>query len=174
MIDRGAVGAIWTVYQPDPARASSPRPFLAFGDVITPSGAWYGLVISTATAAQQPELANILTEVALLAPPARDAEQVHPYFDFQVENPAMQVEGTGSPPYPEVFRSSRLEGEVQAQFVVNEDGNVDVRTFKVLRATNDIFALAVRSALTSMRFRPAMNGGKPVKQLVQQRFHFKP
>ena len=174
MIDRGVVGVIWTFYSPDPARPTSPRPFLGFGDVITPSGAWYGLVISTATKAQQPELASIVTEVALLAPPVRDVSQAHPYFDFQVEPPARQVEGTGTPPYPEIFRPSCLEGEVLAQFVVNEDGNIDVRTFKVLRATNDMFALAVRSALTSMRFRPAMTGGKTVKQLVQRTFHFTP
>ena len=46
-------------------------------------------------------------------------------------------------------------------------------TFKVLKATNDLFANAVRSALPNMRFYPAEVGGKKVKQLVQQSFQFK-
>ena len=77
MIDRGATGVLWTFYPPDPARPNSPRPYLAFGDVITPSGAWYGLIISTATAAQQPVLANLLSEITLLAPPTEAGRADH-------------------------------------------------------------------------------------------------
>ena len=68
---------------------------------------------------------------------------------------------------------SGVEGEVQAQFVVNEEGRADSGTFKVLKATNDMFANAVRTALPQMRFYAAEVGGKKVKQLVQQSFQFK-
>jgi protein TonB len=95
------------------------------------------------------------------------------YYEFQVEKPVAQIPGTGAPRYPDALRSSGVEGEVQAQFVVNEEGKADVSTFKVLKATNDLFANAVRSALPNMRFYAAEVGGKKVKQLVQQSFQFK-
>ncbi len=95
------------------------------------------------------------------------------YYEFQVEKPVSQIPGTGSPRYPDALRSSGVEGEVQAQFQVNEDGRAELSTFKVLKATNDLFASAVRSALPNMRFYPAEIGGKKVKQLVQQSFQFK-
>jgi protein TonB len=95
------------------------------------------------------------------------------YFEFQVEKPVSQIAGTGNPRYPDALRSSGVEGEVQAQFVVSEEGRADVSTFKVLKATNDLFASAVRSALPNMRFYAAEVGGKKVKQLVQQSFQFR-
>lgn len=95
------------------------------------------------------------------------------YFEFQVEKPVAQIPGTGAPRYPDALRSSGVEGEVQAQFVVNEEGRAESGTFKVLKATNDLFASAVRTALPNMRFYPAEVGGKKVKQLVQQSFQFR-
>ena len=95
------------------------------------------------------------------------------YYEFQVEKPVAQIPGTGAPRYPDALRSSGVEGEVQAQFVVDETGKAEPGTFKVLKATNDLFASAVRSALPNMRFYPAEVGGKKVKQLVQQSFQFK-
>ena len=96
-----------------------------------------------------------------------------PYFEFQVEKPVQQIPGTGTPRYPDALRSSGVEGEVQAQFVVDEDGKAEVSSFKVLKATNELFAAAVRSALPQMRFYAAEVGGHKVKQLVQQSFQFK-
>jgi len=96
-----------------------------------------------------------------------------PYFEFQVEKPVQQIPGSGTPRYPDPLRSSGVEGEVQAQFVVNEDGKAETSTFKVLKATNELFAAAVRTALPQMRFYAAEVGGHKVKQLVQQSFQFK-
>jgi periplasmic protein TonB len=103
--------------------------------------------------------------------PVRLSDQ--PYFEFQVEKPVMQIPGTATPRYPDALRSSGVEGEVQAQFVVNEDGRAEVGTFKVLKSTNELFSAAVRSALPQMRFYAAEVGGHKVKQLVQQSFQFK-
>ena len=96
-----------------------------------------------------------------------------PYFDFQVEKPVQQIPGSGTPRYPDALRSSGVEGVVQAQFVVNEEGKAEAGSFKVLSATNDLFASAVRAALPQMRFYAAEVGGKHVRQLVQQSFQFK-
>ena len=95
------------------------------------------------------------------------------YFEFQVEKPVQQIPGTGTPRYPDALRSSGVEGEVQAQFVVGEDGRAESSSFKVLKASNDLCAAAVRSALPQMRFYAAEIGGHKVKQLVQQSFQFK-
>lgn len=94
------------------------------------------------------------------------------YSDFQVERQVQAISGTNIP-YPEGMRSSGVEGKVEAQFVVDENGRVQIGTFKVLDATNDTFASAVRSALSRMRFRPAQIGKMNVSQVVQQAFVFK-
>ena len=60
-----------------------------------------------------------------------------------------------------------------AQFVVTESGKVDVSTVRFLQSTNDLFAGAVRTALTEIQFQPATHKGKRVKQLVQQAFLFR-
>jgi protein TonB len=71
-----------------------------------------------------------------------------------------------------VLETSGISGEVQAQFVVKSDGKADMDTFKVLKSTNELFTQAVKNALSRMHFSPAMIGGKPVNQLVQQSFQF--
>lgn len=94
------------------------------------------------------------------------------YFEFQVEKPAEMLQDSPKPKYPSVLESSGIAGEVQAQFVVKSDGKADVDTFKVLKSTNDLFTTAVKNVLPRMHFSPAMIGGKPVNQLVQQSFQF--
>jgi protein TonB len=94
------------------------------------------------------------------------------YFEFQVEQPVAPAPGSAQPRYPDLLRKAGVEGEVLAQFVVEPDGTADVRSFKVLKQSHDLFAQAVRNALPQMRFKPALVGGKPVRQLVQQPFSF--
>jgi TonB family protein len=65
------------------------------------------------------------------------------------------------------------EGQVIGQFVVDEKGRVDRKTWKLVSSTNVLFTDAVTRALPQMRFKPAKIGGKPVSQLVQQLFVFK-
>jgi protein TonB len=94
------------------------------------------------------------------------------YFEFQVEKPAEMLQDSPKPKYPSVLESSGIAGEVQAQFVVNSGGKADMDSFKVLKSTNELFTQAVKNVLPRMRFSPAMIGGKPVNQLVQQSFQF--
>ena len=94
------------------------------------------------------------------------------YFEFQVEKPAEMLAESPKPKYPSVLESSGIAGEVQAQFVVSSSGRADMDSFKVLRSTNELFTQAVRNVLPRMKFSPAMIGGKPVNQLVQQSFQF--
>jgi protein TonB len=94
------------------------------------------------------------------------------YFEFQVEKPAEMMQDSPKPKYPTVLESSGIAGEVQAQFVVRSDGKADMDSFKVLKTTNELFTQAVKNVLPRMKFSPAMIGGKPVNQLVQQAFQF--
>ncbi|HEX9129120.1 MAG TPA: energy transducer TonB [Gemmatimonadaceae bacterium] len=94
------------------------------------------------------------------------------YFEFQVEKPAEMLAESPKPKYPSVLESSGIAGEVQAQFVVASSGKADMDSFKVLKSTNELFTQAVKNVLPRMKFSPAMIGGKPVNQLVQQSFQF--
>jgi protein TonB len=95
-----------------------------------------------------------------------------PYFDFQVEKAAAAIPGSGGPTYPEMLKSSGVEGEALVQFVVDTTGRAELGSFKVLRATHDAFGQAVKASLPRMRFLPAEIGGRKVRMLVQQPFAF--
>lgn len=94
------------------------------------------------------------------------------YFEYQVEKAVSPASGNRAPRYPDILRSANVEGEVLAQFIVDEHGVADSTSFTVLRSTHDLFTNAVLSAIPSFRFNPAQVGGKPVKQLVQMPFQF--
>jgi TonB family protein len=75
--------------------------------------------------------------------------------------------------YPDSLRTANVEGEVLAQFVVDENGHPDLASFRVLKTTHDMFSNAVRNALPNMSFFPAeLPSGQRVKQLVQMPFQF--
>ena len=116
------------------------------------------------------------TPVASRETPPRPAPEVlnegQTYFEFQVEKPVTAMPGNPSPRYPDELRAAGVEGEVLAQFIVGQDGTVDMDTFKVLKSTHDDFTTAVRNALPNMRFNPPEVGGRAVRQLVQMPFAF--
>ncbi len=98
-----------------------------------------------------------------------DANKV--FKEFEVESPAEKIGGP-SPVYPDILRSSGIEGEVMVQFVVNENGRYEPGTLKVLQSSNAAFTAAVKAALPQMRFSAARVGGQKVQQLVQLPFEF--
>jgi len=94
------------------------------------------------------------------------------YHESQVERPVMLAPNSATPAYPDVLRQAGVEGEVLVSFVVDTTGRVEVSSFKVLRATHEFFATAVKNALPRMRFIPAELGTHKVRQLVQQPYSF--
>jgi protein TonB len=94
------------------------------------------------------------------------------YYSFQVEKQTQPVQGNPNPVYPSMLESARVDGEVLAQFVVDTAGRADMSTFKVLKATNELFVDAVKRVLPKWHFYPAETGGHKVKQLVQMPFTF--
>jgi hypothetical protein len=51
-------------------------------------------------------------------------------------------------------------------------GRVEIGSLKVIRATHELFAAAVKNAFPRMRLTPAEVGSNKVRQLVQQAFTF--
>jgi protein TonB len=94
------------------------------------------------------------------------------YFEFQVEKQVAVQPDNPRPRYPDMLRSSNVEGEVLAQFVVDTTGRADMSQFKVLKSTHDMFTNSVKAVLPNMKFYPAEVGGRKVKQLVQMPFQF--
>ena len=94
-----------------------------------------------------------------------------PYMEFQVEKPVEKI-GGDAPEYPSSLRDSGVEGQVLAQFVVNESGRYEGGSLKILSSSNPAFTAAVKDALPRMRFSAAQIGGKKVQQLVQMPFQF--
>jgi protein TonB len=83
-----------------------------------------------------------------------------------------QIPGPSRLRYPDSLRTANVEGEVLAQFVVDESGRYEPITFKALKSSHPLFTAAVKNALPNMKFSPAEIGGRKVKQLVQLPFTF--
>ena len=76
------------------------------------------------------------------------------------------------PPPSDTWMGQSVGRWERETFVVDTTGRADMSQFKVLKSTNELFTQAVKNVLPRMRFSPAMIGGKPVNQLVQQSFQF--
>ncbi len=95
-----------------------------------------------------------------------------PMFIFEVDKAAAALPGSPGPAYPDILKSSGVEGSALVQFVVDTLGRAEPGSFKVLSSTHDAFGMAVRVALPRMRFLPAEAGKGKVRMLVQQEFAF--
>ncbi|HEY8256396.1 MAG TPA: energy transducer TonB [Gemmatimonadales bacterium] len=99
------------------------------------------------------------------------AEKV--YSALQVDQMVERYEFSAAPVYPPELSARGKEGKVDATFVVDAGGQVDTTTIHVMESDDSLFTESVRTSLGEARFRPAMRGGKSVRQLVQQRFSFR-
>jgi TonB family protein len=94
------------------------------------------------------------------------------YFEYQVGTPALLAPGSVPPIYPATLRSRRIEGEVDAEFVVDASGRVVPGSVKLTKSTNPLFSKSVLDALPRTRWVPAELRGVHVKQLVRLPFTF--
>jgi TonB family protein len=104
------------------------------------------------------ELANLVAALSL-------------YTADQVEQPAT-VTGAIAPLYPDALLSAGAAGRVVVEFVVDTGGRADMSTFGIVATTHVAFADAVRRAIGSASFTPALREGRKVRQLVQLPFAF--
>jgi beta-lactamase regulating signal transducer with metallopeptidase domain len=94
------------------------------------------------------------------------------YFEYEVTQPATPIAGTGKPVYPASLRAANVKGVVVSKFVVDVTGKVEMNTVQMEQSSNDLFASAVKTALSNVRFEPARLRGMKVRQLVEQAFMF--
>jgi protein TonB len=92
---------------------------------------------------------------------------------LEVDEMVERYEGSAAPAYPPELLAMGTEGSVRAQYVVDTTGRVDVATIEVMSSDDERFTQSVRTALGLMRFRPARREGRAVRQLVEQKFHFR-
>jgi TonB family protein len=89
-----------------------------------------------------------------------------------VDKAVMPHAGNPVPAYPPSLRAASIEGSVVARFVVDTAGRAEPKSITFAEATHPLFADAVRQALLRSRYLPALVDGRPVRQLVEQRFAF--
>ena len=90
----------------------------------------------------------------------------------QVDAPAEPVQRELPVGYPQSLYAAGVDGSVIAEFVVDENGQVERETFGIVASSNPLFSEAVRDAVLHTAFTPARRKGAAVRQLVQQPFRF--
>ncbi len=110
------------------------------------------------------EADSLLRLILVLAPRAALDTGAHAALDRdQVDHPAVptrQPNGGGSHP-------------VAAQYVVGIDGRVEPESVRLFLVSSARLEAAARDEILGLRFEPAVKGGRPVRQLVQQVRGFK-
>jgi hypothetical protein len=115
---------------------------------------------------------------------AQDAKVLEPSFRenefegnvftiLEVDSSVARFPDSAAPSYPPDLLAMGVEGVVKTRYVVDTTGMADTASLKILFSTHPRFTEAVRAAFPYMRFRPASLGGRHVRQLVEQEFHFK-
>ena len=89
-----------------------------------------------------------------------------------VDRFVVMLPGSYGPAYPEMLRTTGVEGAVLAQFVVDTTGRADAATLVILQSDHALFSVAVTASMSRLRFVPAEVRGSKVRQLVQQPFRF--
>ena len=95
-------------------------------------------------------------------------------FARDVQKPATPVPGSHGPVYPPGLAEEGIRATISTMFVVNEVGQPDLSTFRVLNTTpNERFVESIREALEHTRFVPAKSKGDEwVPQVVQYTYDF--
>ncbi|MBL8988024.1 MAG: TonB family protein [Gemmatimonadales bacterium] len=108
-------------------------------------------------------------EEAPAAPPQEETAMT----EIEVDSTVVRDPSSAAPVYPPPLLADRIEGSTFVHYVVDTTGKVDVSTIQIVRSTHPGFAESVREALAVMKFRPAVQGARRVRQWVQQNFAFR-
>lgn len=152
----GTTQIIDFVMPPPPTHVSTEIPPIQFGADPTPAPAGNGFLVGG-------------TPSAGIGVP-NDGSTA--YTEALVDEPVVAFRNNPPPRYPGVLRSAGVDGDVTARFVVDTLGRVEPHSIEIAQASHDLFAAAVRNQLLRARFIPAKVGGRPVRQLAEQRFSF--
>ena len=87
---------------------------------------------------------------------------MNPYFEFQVQRPAVYLENEIKFPHPTTANTGLI-----VQFVVDTMGRPDARSFRILHTPDPESANAAMRSFQGWRFIPALVNGCRVEQLFQ-------
>ena len=108
------------------------------------------------------------------APQAPSApEEETALSEIEVDSAVVRDPTSAAPVYPPTLLAKSVEGATFVHYVVDTLGRVDTATIQVIRATHPEFAESVRLALGMMKFQPAVQSSRRVRQWVQQNFSFR-
>jgi TonB family protein len=93
--------------------------------------------------------------------------------EIEVDSVVERDPNSQAPVYPPLLLERNVEGSTFVHYVVDTTGRVDTVTIEVIRTSHPQFAVAVREALALMRFRPAIQSSRKVRQWVEQNFAFR-
>lgn len=102
----------------------------------------------------------------------RHAGETKSYRGTRTTCPAWPKGNNPRPEYPREMREHAIQGMVRARFMVGIDGRVKPNTFRVLQATNQMFANAVEAIIPKLEYEPAEVQGRKIEQLTEQVFTF--
>lgn len=106
-------------------------------------------------------------------PPGRTTFRLDSVFSAVAVDSEVVRYPSAAPIYPRALLEGGVEGSVDAEFVVDTSGRVDLTTVKILTSPHDQFSQSVQTALGGALFRPAWRNLRKVRQLVRQRFSFR-
>ncbi len=95
------------------------------------------------------------------------------FTEIEVDSAVVRDPTSTAPQYPTTLLQKNIEGSTFVHYVVDTNGQVDTATIQVVRTTHSEFALSVRRALAHMKFRPAVQASRKVRQWVEQNFAFR-
>jgi hypothetical protein len=111
---------------------------------------------------------------SVTAPPVVGEPDADSAFTIlEVDSAVVRSQSSAAPAYPLDLLNKKVQGTVNARYVVDTTGFADTTSFEVLMATHEGFVKAVREALPYMRFTSAKIGKHKVRQIVEQSFTFK-
>jgi TonB family protein len=108
-----------------------------------------------------------------LPPPGRTTMRLDSVFSAIAVDSEVVRYPSAAPIYPQRLLEGGVEGMVEAEFVVDTSGRVDLGTVQVLNSSHEDFSSSVKTALAGAMFRPAWRNLRRVRQLVRQRFSFR-
>lgn len=95
------------------------------------------------------------------------------YRVLEVDDEAERDPASGAPIYPEALQRRGVEGWVVVKFIIDTTGAVEPNSFRVVSSTSSDFTRAVVEAAPTLRYRPAIVKGRPVRQETELTFRFR-
>jgi TonB family protein len=157
-----------------PERPAAPAPL---PDLSRPfSGAVNAQLDSAMRAASKsaPSLNDGLTKPAVTFAPGITARPAGPSLTTASSSPPVLIGSMPNIAYPQALRAKgrEVQGQVLVEFNVDTAGRPDMATLSILQSDHELFTAAVRKAIPSLRFVPAMENGRKARALVTKQFRF--